>query len=347
MENAQKKVIQLPHVVFGTSPLGNLYVAKSDEEKCSLVREWIAESPQPAVFDTAGKYGAGLALESLGHCLRNLGVKPGKVMISNKLGWYRIPLTGPEPTFEPGVWINLTHDAEQRISYQGILDCYHQGLELLDGYQTGLVSVHDPDEYLAAATSEEDKAQRFEDVKEAYRALFELKAAGKVDAVGVGAKDWHIIKQITDVVDLDWVMIANSMTLHSHPADLWAYMQDLSARGVTIINSAVFNGGFLTGGKHYNYKPVSDDNAEGAALLQWREKFFAVCEQFNITPAHACVQFAVQAPGVQTLAIGTTVPEKIKPNIEMVDRPVPEAFWRELESRGLIKADVTTKNLIH
>jgi D-threo-aldose 1-dehydrogenase len=220
-------------------------------------------------------------------------------------------------------------------------------LELLDGYQTGLVSVHDPDEYLASATSEDDRAQRFEDVKEAYRALFELKAAGKVDAVGVGAKDWHIIKQITDVVDLDWVMIANSMTLHSHPADLWAYMQDLSAKGVTIINSAVFNGGFLTGGNHYNYKPVSADDEQGGALLQWREKFFAVCEQFNITPAHACVQFAVQAPGVQTLAIGTTVPEKIKPNIEMVDQPVPEAFWRELEHQGLIKTDVTTKNLIH
>ncbi len=347
MESAQKKVIQLPHVVFGTSPLGNLYVAKSDQEKCRLVEQWIAESPQPAVFDTAGKYGAGLALESLGNCLRSLGVKPGGVMISNKLGWYRIPLSGPEPTFEPGVWINLTHDAEQRISYQGILDCYYQGLELLDGYQTGLVSVHDPDEYLAAASNEEDKAQRFEDVKEAYRALFELKAAGKVDAVGVGAKDWHIIKQITDVVDLDWVMIANSMTLHSHPADLWAFMQELSAKGVTIINSAVFNGGFLTGGKHYNYKPVSADDEHGAALLQWRKKFFAVCEQFNITPAHACVQFAVQAPGVKTLAIGTTVPEKIKPNIAMVDQPVPEAFWRELEHQGLIKADVTTKNLIH
>jgi len=56
-----------------------------------------------AVFDSAGKYGAGLALEVLGQCLEELNVPPEKVVISNKLAWKRIPLPeGAEPTFEPG-----------------------------------------------------------------------------------------------------------------------------------------------------------------------------------------------------------------------------------------------------
>ena len=53
-----------------------------------------------AVFDSAGKYGAGLALEVLGKALEELGVPPEKVLISNKLAWKRVPLTTPEPTFE-------------------------------------------------------------------------------------------------------------------------------------------------------------------------------------------------------------------------------------------------------
>jgi D-threo-aldose 1-dehydrogenase len=61
------KEISLPKVIFGTSGLGNLYVALSDDAKRAIVAESVRCSPKPAVFDSAGKYGAGLALESLGN----------------------------------------------------------------------------------------------------------------------------------------------------------------------------------------------------------------------------------------------------------------------------------------
>lgn len=325
--------IKLPKVVVGTSGLGNLYVALPEADKCAIVGEWIKYSGKPAVFDSAGKYGAGQSLESLGNCLRQLQVKPEDVLISNKLGWYRIPLTGPEPTFEPGVWKDIKHDAEQCISYEGILQCYEQGNELLNGYHAELVSVHDPDEYLAAAKDSTDRAQRFENVKEAYRALFELKAAGKVKAVGVGAKTWTVIKEITDVVALDWVMIANSMTLHSHPADLLQYMQQLKDKGTLIINSAVFNGGFLTGGDFYNYKPVEAGNPKDDALLQWRKDFFAICAEYGVEPAHACIQFGINGPGVTSIALSTSRPQKVKGNVDMATIPMPAGFWAELKKR--------------
>jgi D-threo-aldose 1-dehydrogenase len=329
--------IRLPKVIFGTSGLGNLYVALSDAEKCALVKECMQHSTKPAVFDTAGKYGAGLSLESLGKCLKQLGVQPDDVLISNKLGWYRIPLTTPEPTFEPGVWKDIQYDAEQRISYEGILQCYEQGNELLNGYHAHLVSVHDPDEYLAAATNETDRAKRFENIKDAYRALFELKAKGKVKAIGVGAKSWTVIKEITDHIQLDWVMIANSMTLHSHPNDLLQYMQQLKTKNTRIINSAVFNGGFLTGGDYYNYKLVEAGKPGQNELLQWRKDFFALCAEYGIEPAHACIQFGVQAPGVNSIALSTTRPAKVKVNINMATMPVPPGFWAELKKRGLME----------
>jgi len=326
--------LNLPKVMFGTSGLGNLYVAMDDDAKCEIVEQVVANSQKPVVFDSAGKYGAGLALESLGKCLKRLGVKQEDVLISNKLGWVRTELKTPEPTFETGIWRDLKFDAVQKISYEGILECYHQGNELLNGYKAGLVSVHDPDEYLAAAISEGDKQQRYRDVLDAYRALGELKEQGEVMAIGVGSKDWRMIQQIAQDVDLDWAMIANSMTVHSHPDDLVAFMEELERKGVAIINSAVFNAGFLIGGDYYNYHLM--DRETHAELFKWRDDFFALCNKYNIKPAEACVAFGLHAPGVKSIALSTTNAARVKGNIAMADVEMPAGFWDEMKAKGLI-----------
>jgi D-threo-aldose 1-dehydrogenase len=325
---------QIPDVIFGTSGLGNLYVALTEERKAAIVHECVKHGPRPLVFDSAGKYGAGLALESLGKGLAQAGVKPEDVIISNKLGWLRTALTTPEPTFEPGVWKDLQHDAVQQISFDGIIACYEQGNALLNGYKAEWVSIHDPDEYLAAAQSESDRERRYTDILEAYRALHQLKREGQVKAVGIGAKDWKVIQEIAQDVTLDWVMIANSMTLHSHPADLVEFMKRLGEQGVAIINSAVFNGGFLTGLDYYNYQPVSPDTRP--ELYNWRDKMYQVCGEFNIRPEAACVVFGRRAPGVKSVALNTTNVQRVEQNVTMINTVIPEAFWRSLVSNRLI-----------
>lgn len=326
----------LPTVIFGTSGLGNLYTALADDVKHAIVQESVSCQSKTAVFDSAGKYGAGLALESLGRFLKELDVAPDDVMISNKLGWLRTELKTDEPTFEPGVWKDLKYDAVQNISYNGIMECYHQGNELLNGYPASLVSVHDPDEYLFAANDDADRNRRYNDILEAYSALAKLKQQGKVKSIGVGAKDWRIIQQIAADVDLDWVMIANSMTIHSHPAELLAFMQHLEDKGVAIINSAVFNAGFLTGGAYYNYRLIDADAGDGPALFAWRNRFNAICKAFDITPATACVVFGLHAPGVTSIALNTTNPARVKHNVAMAGVEIPPLFWVELCDEGLI-----------
>lgn len=326
----------LPPIIFGTSGLGNLYTALPYEVKKSIVSEFVNHSSKPVVFDSAGKYGAGLALETLGKCLKDLGVNPDQVIISNKLAWLRTELKTDEPTFETGVWRDLKNDAIQNISYEGILACYEQGNELLGDYSAQWVSVHDPDEYLAAATSEADSKRRYQDILDAYKALHELKQQGRAQAVGVGAKDWHSIERISRDVKLDWVMIANSMTLHSHPADLLAFMRKLQQDGVVIINSAVFNAGFLTGGNYYNYHLIDAQSAEGKALYAWRDNFYEVCKTFNVEPAAACVQFGLAAPGVQSVALSTTNPARVAHNMQLSSVNIPVQFWKALHNQHLI-----------
>ena len=326
--------IKLPKVIFGTSGLGNLYTAQPDEVKLSIVSECIKHSTKPAVFDSAGKYGAGLALETLGKCLHQLEVDPADVVISNKLGWLRTELKTPEPTFEPGVWHDLKFDAVQKISYDGILECYEQGNDLLNGYDAQLVSVHDPDEYLNGAATAIEKDKRYIDILEAYRALAKLKKDGKVTAIGIGAKNWQTIEQITQHVKLDWVMIANSMTVHSHPRELVAFLKKLKQQGIDIINSAVFNGGFLTGSDHYNYQAV--DRATHSSLYQWRDRFYQLCKEYNLKPAEVCVTFGLHAPGVKSIALNTTNPLRVADNIETAHVKIPIDFWRDMKDQQLI-----------
>ena len=339
MENSNRHANlqdQLPAIVFGTSGLGNLYTELSFDEKLAIVRECIKHAPGKAVFDTAGKYGAGLSLESIGKSLTQLGVAPSEVLISNKLGWYQVPLTTPEPTFEPEVWKGLNNDAVQRISYEGILDCFHQGNTLLGDYTAQLVSVHDPDEYLANAGSVEEEEERYQDILDAYRALAELKIEGKVLGIGVGAKDWKIIKRIAGDVSLDWVMIANSLTVYSHPKELIVFIEELGRKGISVINSAVFNGGFLVGSDYFNYQHIDKDTEEGKALYVWRDKFWALCAQFDILPAEACFNFGFNIAGIRSVALNTTKPEKVHNNATMAIKDIPTGFWIAMREEGLI-----------
>jgi len=93
--------ISIPPIIYGTSFLGNLYKELPWETKLSIIKEWFASVAGPVVIDTAGKYGAGLALEVIGNGLRELGISPDQIIISNKLGWKRVALSSKEPTLNP------------------------------------------------------------------------------------------------------------------------------------------------------------------------------------------------------------------------------------------------------
>lgn len=332
--------IKIPPVVFGTSGLGNLYHAPDYGTKKAIVNACLMSSSDLTFFDTAGKYGAGLALEVLGSCLKDLRIDPSKVLISNKLGWYQTELKDPEPTFETGVWKNLKNDAVQRISYQGILDCFEQGNKLLGGYPANFVSVHDPDEYLRSAENERQSRQRYADIMDAYQALHELKSAGSVAAVGIGAKDWKVIRKIEQDVQLDWVMIANSLTVKSHPKELIQFIETLDKKNIPVINSAIFNGGFLTGSEFYNYRRIDANNADDQALLNWRSDFFDICSQYGLLPAEACFNFCRHFSGIKSIAMSTTRVEKVAQNLAMTSKQVPREFWITMYKNGLIETPI-------
>lgn len=334
-----KTMEALPKIIFGTSSLGNLFTEPTHDEKKAVVDNILC-AMSPPVFDSAGKYGAGLALEELGKCLEELGVEPNKVLISNKLGWKRVPLTTPEPTFEPGAWVNLKNDAVQAISYEGILECYEQGNELLGKYEAKIVSVHDPDEYLAAAADDADLEQRKKDVLGAYRALAELKAAGKVQSIGIGAKDITVIDFVSNHIQLDWAMFACSITPYVHGPFAKGLLQKLGKQGVGVINSAVFNAGFLIGSDNFDYVKITRES--DPEKFEWRDKFNAICKEYDVTPAAVCVQFSFLFPEIISVALNTTKASRVQSNVDLAKAVIPTGLWQRLKQEGLIEVELAS-----
>ncbi len=333
-----KTGLYIPQIIFGTSALGNLYKVISEETKLEIIRECFKYVPKPVVFDCAGKYGAGLALEELGRCLNTLKIKENDVIISNKLGWKRINLSTSQPTFEPGVWHGLKFDAQQKISYSGIIECWEQGNSLLgQKYSPQMLSVHDPDEYLDQAKSNSEKKKLFNDILDAYKALHDLKKQGKAQAIGIGAKNWEIIREISEHVQLDWVMFANSLTIMKHPSQLISFIEKLSKKGIGIINSAVFNGGFLIGSNYFDYKPI--DPINDSDKLIWRDNFYKICEKHHVIPSVACVNFGMSPSYVTAISLNTSKPEHVKENVLSVTQEVPKQFYEDMIKQKLISPD--------
>ena len=329
--------LHAPPVVYGTSYLGNLYTALPYGDKLALMKKWFECTEKPVVIDSAGKYGAGLALETIGKGLAELNIDPEDIIISNKLGWYRVPLTTDEPTFEPGAWVDLENDCVQTFGYEEIRKCFEQGNELLGGtFRSEVVSIHDPDEYLMAAGSPGDRDSRLMEILDSYRALFDLKTEGKVRAVGIGSKDWTIIRELYEHVPFDWVMFANSFTIFSHPVELLSFMDTLDENRVGIINSAVFHGGFLTGGDKFDYRDVDPESEKGELLFGWRDAFNELCEKHGVEPGDACLHFGLSHPAIVSIALNTSKPEKMKRNVEILQREIPAGFWPALKDAGLI-----------
>ena len=331
--------VQVPTLSFGATSLGNLFREVPADDKAAIVASWFEAKLPKVLIDSAGKYGAGMSLEVIGQQLSRLGISPNDVLISNKLAWRRTPLQGPEPTFEPGAWFGLSHDAVQDISYDGILRCWEDGESLLGDYTAQLVSVHDPDEYLESANDSAERSKRLRDIISAYEALTELKEAGKVAAVGLGAKNWRVIEELSQHCQLDWVMFANSLTIMRHPAELIEFMHQLGRNKVGIFNSAVFHGGFLLGGEFFDYRKVDRSSKEDALRLDWRNRFHEICREYGYSPFDVGVAFGRAHPAITSIALSSSRADRTQSHVDALSFSVPQDFWDRLKETQLLSSE--------
>jgi D-threo-aldose 1-dehydrogenase len=101
----------------------------------------------------------------------------------------------------------------------------------------------------------------------------------------------------------------------------------------------LFHSGFLLGGDYYDYKLVKSGTPANDALYKWRSDFMAVCSAFGITPAAACIQFGLHAPGVESIALNTMDVKRIQENMLYATTGIAAPVWQTLKAQGLINVN--------
>jgi D-threo-aldose 1-dehydrogenase len=307
--------------MFSAAALGDTCRVIPDQTKFEICGEWFRHVEPPVFIDaTPGDDGSIAALQLLGRALRYFDIESEEVILHVKLRWKR----GADGQISRG---------DESVAKTWETACHALG----SNRRPQLLSIDEA--LLASAHSQTDRGRRAGRLDKVCRELCGLKAAGLVRGIGVVAKDWHVVEEICDAVPLDYVQLAGCLTILRHPPELLDLLKSLAERQIAVINSGVFHCGFLAGDQYFDGRALSNDDPVDQPLLAWRKSFAALCHGHGVTPTHACIQFALSAPGVVAVELNTTRPDRVGENVAAVRNGVPRALWDSMKEEGLLAED--------
>lgn len=302
---AKRLPFTLPRLGLGTAPLGGLFEAVGDEDAAATLEA--AGAAGMTYFDTAPRYGHGLAEQRLGRLLAPSGVTDP--VISTKTGW----LLRPRPDGSPGEVIT---DWTER----GIRESLESSLTRLGRSGVDILYLHDPDDY-------PDEIRRT-----AYPAVRRLRDEGLVRAIGFGMNHSGPLASYVADFEVDVVLIAGRLTLLDHEA--LATLLPLCARtGTSVVVGGVFNTGLLADpapGAMFNYRQAPAEALERARQCR------ALCDAYGVPIHAAAIQFPLLHPAVDSVVLGCRSAAEVTANAAAARFPVPDELWQRLARAGFV-----------
>ena len=313
---------------FGGAGIGNLYRELPEEDANAAVRESFATGVR--FFDTAPFYGFGLSELRIGKALQGAQPRP---VLSTKVGRRLVP-TGPQDARvgREGYFSPRPFAPQFDYGYDSIMRSHAESLERLGVASVDILLCHD----IGRMTHGGEHATRVSEfVTGGYRALRELRDAGKVRAIGLGVNEWEVCVELLELCDLDCILLAGRYTLLEQPA-LEKLLPVCVQRGVSIICGGPFNSGILAAGSragaraHYNYA------APPAAVIARVQQLETLCADFAVPLQAAALQFPLGHPSIATVVAGCVTGAEARNCAAMFAQPIPREFWRALRERGLV-----------
>jgi D-threo-aldose 1-dehydrogenase len=311
--------VEVTALGFGAAALGNLYRAVPDAAARATVQA--ALDGGIGYVDTAPHYGQGLSERRL------RAVLPRQTVISTKVGRVLKPIPQPSPGTERHGFVDGDpFEPHFDYSYDGVRQSFEDSLRRLGRDRVDILLAHD----LGAATHGDAAGAHLKAFLEGgYRAMIELKAEGRIGAVGLGVNEWQVCDAVLRHTDLDVILLAGRYTLlEQSPLDHFLPM--CAARGVAIVAGGPYNSGVLTGGGHYDYATVPDDITRRVKALE------AVCADHGVSLATAALQFPLAHPCVASVIPGMASAAEVESNLARFATDVPPALWADLKSQNLL-----------
>jgi len=220
---------------------------------------------------------------------------------------------------------NVVYD----YSYDGIMRAFEDNLQRLGLSRIDILLAHDIGEFTHGA----DNARHFADLKAGgYKAMAELRAAGAVQAIGLGVNETQVCLDALEIGDWDVFLLAGRYTLLEQTA-LEALFPACKAAGTTIICGGPFNSGILAGRDMWNYAKAPEDVVQKAKALG------RVADEFEVPLAAAALQFPLANDLVTSVIPGPRDARELRQIIDWFETEIPGEFWRSLTDQGLVAAD--------
>ncbi len=314
---------------FGCASIGNLYQAIDDNTALEAVKTALAKGIN--FFDTAPYYGFGLSEKRLGLALNN----QQKPFISTKVGRLLEPA-------EPGANVREGFCSPEPFkpvfdySYDGIMRSVESSLQRLGVEHIDLLLAHD----LGEVTHKGQHSIIFRSfVDSGYKAMNELKEAGVVGAIGIGAKECEVFAAAAEALPFDCFMIAGRYTLLDCSANelLFPICEE---KNIKVILAGPYNSGILATGantratKHYEYSTAP------AHIVQRVQKIEDLCAQFNVALQAAALQFPIAHPLVSCVLAGFANAKEVEQAKMFSAQSIPCEFWHALKERRLIAPEL-------
>jgi D-threo-aldose 1-dehydrogenase len=160
-----------------------------------------------------------------------------------------------------------------------------------------------------------------------------------IKAIGCGLNEWEACQAFAEAGDFDCFLLAGRYTLLEQES-LQSLLPLCSRRGIGIILGGPYNSGILASGAvqnaWFNYAPAT---AEVLARVHAIEK---MCAAHGVPLKAAALQFPLHHPCVASVVPGVSSVAELNENLRMLNAPIPERFWHDLKSAGLMDAQAPT-----
>ena len=322
--------LDLTRLGFGGAPLGNLYRSVSEEDAQATLRA--AHACGVRLFDTAPFYGLGRSEERIGTALESLGRE--SIVLSTKIGRLIVDCAADEVTQAPPFVDIPQKKVVFDYTYDGVKRCLEESLGRLRVEAVDILLVHDLDVWTHGSQAHTDEKVRELFDGGGYRALEELKAAGRIAAIGAGLNEWQACETLLGLGDFDCFLLAGRYTLIEQEA-LASFLPLCVEREVGIILGGPFNSGILaTGaveGARFNYDPAPPD------IMERVQRIETVCRSHGVTLPAAALQFVLAHPAVRSVIPGAMSAREVRQNAALLEEAIPSAFWDDLKTERLLQ----------
>jgi D-threo-aldose 1-dehydrogenase len=297
----------------GAPPATDPHQTTSEADASAIIQRSLALGLN--YLDTAPLYGVGHSERRYGQALH--GRARDSYVLSTKVGRVLHP---SEPGSPQMTW---SFD----FSRQGVLRSFDASLERLGVDHVDILYMHDPDDhYLQALT-------------QALPVLIELRAQGRVKAIGAGMNQWEMELQFAREGYCDCFLLAGRYTLLDQTA-LPEFLPYCVEKHISVVSGGPYNSGILAvgprAGATFNYRAAS------AEMLDKAQRISTVCARHQVPLKAAALQFILAHPAIASVIPGARSVAEVEDNVRMAEFPIPAALWAELKQAGLITAAAPT-----